>query len=118
VVHPAEPLAEGLDRSLVGEVDGLGADAGLAGVGTGQGVLVAAGRDDVRPASRAATTTARAIPLPRPMISTVLSFREGIYFLLWWQRLTLGGSLHGFMRRSACFLPGALIGEILLRVAR
>ena len=44
----AELFAESGDGGLVGQVDGLGGDAGLAGVGGGEGVLVAAGGDDVR----------------------------------------------------------------------
>ena len=46
VVDRAEPLAEGGDRAFVGQVDALGADPGLAGVGGVQPLLVTAGRDD------------------------------------------------------------------------
>ena len=46
MVHRAEPFAERGDGGFVGEVDDLGADAGLAGVGRGQGFLVTAGRHD------------------------------------------------------------------------
>jgi len=48
VVQRAEPLAERGDGRLVGQVDGLGADARLAGVGGGQGSGVSPGRDDMR----------------------------------------------------------------------
>ena len=46
MVDRAEPLAEGGDRVFVGQVDALGADPGLAGVGGTQPLLVTAGRDD------------------------------------------------------------------------
>jgi hypothetical protein len=48
VVHRAEPFAESGDGGLVGQVHDLGADAGLACVGRGQGFLVTAGRHDMR----------------------------------------------------------------------
>jgi hypothetical protein len=47
VVDRPEPLAEGGDRLLVGQVDGLGADPRLPGVGVGQLLLIAAGGGDV-----------------------------------------------------------------------
>ena len=48
MVDRAEPFAEGGDGALVGEVDGLGAHSGLAGVGGGQRFLVASSGDDAR----------------------------------------------------------------------
>ena len=48
VIYRAEPFAESGDGGLVGQVDDLGADAGLACVGRGQGFLVTAGRHDAR----------------------------------------------------------------------
>ena len=40
--------AEGDDRGLVGEVDDLAGDVGFVGVRGREGVLVTAGRDDLR----------------------------------------------------------------------
>jgi hypothetical protein len=48
VIDRAEPLAEGGDRDLVGQVNGLGGDPGLGGVSGAQRFGVAAGRDDLR----------------------------------------------------------------------
>ena len=47
MVQRAEPLAERGDGRLIGEVDGLGADAGLRGIGGGQCFLVTACRHDL-----------------------------------------------------------------------
>jgi hypothetical protein len=48
VAHHGEPFAERGDGGLVGEVDGLGADAWLAGVGGVQRALIPAGRGNLR----------------------------------------------------------------------
>jgi hypothetical protein len=48
VVDRAQPFAKRSDGALVGEVDELGADARLVGVGRGQGFLVAASGDNSR----------------------------------------------------------------------
>jgi hypothetical protein len=47
VVNDAEPLAERGDGRLVGEVDRLGADARLGGVGVVKCLLAAAGHDEL-----------------------------------------------------------------------
>jgi len=47
VVQPPEPLPERDDRGVVGDVNGLSRDAGLAGVGDGEGLGVPAGGDDL-----------------------------------------------------------------------
>ena len=78
VVHRAEPLAEGGDGGLVGEVDGLGADAGLAVVGGAERLGCGLAATIRAPSSRAARAMARASPLPRPMISTVWSFSDRV----------------------------------------
>jgi hypothetical protein len=45
MIHPAYPVGECSDRLVVGDVDGLSADVGVA-VGTGEFRLIASGHND------------------------------------------------------------------------
>jgi hypothetical protein len=75
-VERAQPLAEGGDRGLIGDVDRLDADPRLALVGARQFLLVAAGGDDVRAGVAGGEGNGAGDPVTRPMTSTVWSFSD------------------------------------------